>query len=234
MSVEQSAKNRLPDYRQIRNQLSSCVWARKSDLAFHALDTAAMMEFFAPSPAPTSADDTAITPLERRVRNKASTAMVVATPVKKPYWENLDGFPNTTIQLEQRRLNPFLDINSFASKGHEYNVGARPIDTKGELGNGPVQRWKEMLREGMAYRPSKFAPTFNLKLYEGRRAQELAADGHFIKQLGHLAGGKDYSLKQGTRALTCTLSANQRHNTLFLFHCSPLSRPSCILFVCIF
>ena len=173
-----------------------------------------MMEFFAPSPAPTSADDTAITPLERRVRNKASTAMVVATPVKKPYWENLDGFPNTTIQLEQRRLNPFLDINSFASKGHEYNVGARPIDTKGELGNGPVQRWKEMLREGMAYRPSKFAPTFNLKLYEGRRAQELAADGHFIKQLGHLAGGKDYSLKQGTRALTCTLSANQRHNII--------------------
>ena len=208
--------------------------AQVRHLSFHALDTAAMMEFFAPSPAPTSADDSAITPPERRVRNKASTAMVVATPVKKPYWENLDGFPNTTIQLEQRRLNPFLDINSFASKGHEYNVGARPIDTKGELGNGPVQRWKEMLREGMAYRPSKFAPTFNLKLYEGRRAQELAADGHFIKQLGHLAGGKDYSLKQGTRALTCTLSANQRHNTLFLFHCSPLSRPSCILFVCIF
>ena len=54
---------------------------------------------------------------------------------------------------EHRRLNPFADINSFASRvGY---MGARPLDCKGELGAGPVQRWKEMLREGDDVRPSR-------------------------------------------------------------------------------
>ena len=74
------------------------------------------------------------------------------TPIQRPDWQNLDGFPTTTLQLEQRQLNPFADINSYASRKGMF--GARPLDCKGELGARPVQQWKEMLREGMQYRQS--------------------------------------------------------------------------------
>ena len=62
---------------------------------------------------------------------------------------NVDGFPQTTFQLEQRQLNPFNDVNSFGATSRS---NRRPLDTKGELGARPVQQWKEMLREGMQYR----------------------------------------------------------------------------------
>ena len=63
----------------------------------------------------------------------------------------MDGFPQSTLQLEQRQLNPFNDVNTF---GATDRVTRRPLDTKGELGARPVQQWKEMLREGMQYRKS--------------------------------------------------------------------------------
>ena len=56
--------------------------------------------------------------------------------------------------------------------------------------------WKEMLREGSTS-DRVSANYFNAHLYDGLRAKELADDGHFINTLGHLAGGKDYSLAAG-------------------------------------
>ena len=67
--------------------------------------------------------------------------MSIAT---RPAWRSVTGFPDSTIITEHRQLNPFADINSFASRtGY---VGARPLDCKGENGARPVQAWKEMLR----------------------------------------------------------------------------------------
>lgn len=64
----------------------------------------------------------------------------------RPAWRPVTGFPDTTLQTEHRKLNPFSDINSFASR--QGYTGARPLDCKGENGARPVQQWKEMLRNG--------------------------------------------------------------------------------------
>ena len=67
--------------------------------------------------------------------------MSIAT---RPAWRNVTGFPDFSLKGEHRKLNPFSDINSFASRvGYS---GARPLDCKGERGARPVQQWKEMLR----------------------------------------------------------------------------------------
>ena len=64
----------------------------------------------------------------------------------RPHWRNNVGFPDLTIQSEHRRMDPFSDINSYASRtGY---LGARPLDCKGMNGARPVQQWKEMLRGG--------------------------------------------------------------------------------------
>ena len=98
------------------------------------------------STAPTEAPAAAAAKPAKVTPGETSTALVVATKVDRPIWQNVDGFPATTFQLERRKLNNFADINSYASlRGY---TGFRPLDCKGELGAGPVQRWKEMLREG--------------------------------------------------------------------------------------
>ena len=92
----------------------------------------ALVKAEAPSPAP--APSTAV--------------VVVANPIehRRPSWQNVDGFPSSTIQLEQRKLNNFADINSYASRrGYQ---GFRPLDCKGQNGGRPIQMWKEMLRGG--------------------------------------------------------------------------------------
>jgi len=77
-------------------------------------------------------------------------------PAKQDHpWENVEGFCQSTRTLERRKMDPFADINSFQgnvwsakstfSKGH-----VRPLDVKGQLGAGPVQQWKETLREDFA------------------------------------------------------------------------------------
>lgn len=71
-------------------------------------------------------------------------------------WENVEGFATSTRTLERRKMDPFADINSFqgnkASAQAQFNSHAhvRPLDVKGQLGAGPVQRWKETLREDFA------------------------------------------------------------------------------------
>ena len=71
-------------------------------------------------------------------------------------WEELDGFSKSTRTLERRKLNPFLDINSFTGNKHsalaqfDSHAHVRPLDNKGNLGAKPVQDWKESLREDFA------------------------------------------------------------------------------------
>jgi len=73
---------------------------------------------------------------------RPSTAVVVAVPIVKPPWVNVEGFTTPTSALQVRLLNPLLDIDAFGSTQHR----TRPIDVKGQLGARPVQEWKEMLR----------------------------------------------------------------------------------------
>jgi len=53
-------------------------------------------------------------------------------------------------------MDPFADINSFqgnatsAKNTLDHSAHVRPLDAKGQLGAGPVQRWKETLREDFA------------------------------------------------------------------------------------
>ena len=61
---------------------------------------------------------------------------------------NVDGFPQTTFQLEQRQLNPFNDVNSFGATSRS---NRRPLDTKGELGAlSAVSRALGQLKEEVA------------------------------------------------------------------------------------
>ena len=58
----------------------------------------------------------------------------------RPAWRNITGKMDADTRLsDNRKLNPFMDIQAFSG-------GCRPLDTKGELGNKPVQIWKEGLR----------------------------------------------------------------------------------------
>lgn len=82
-------------------------------------------------------------PARPRASSKESTAMVVAMPVTKPPWQNVKGFYEPTSALGNRKLNPLLDIDAFGSTMHRTRI----LDVKGQLGNGPVQQWKEMLRD---------------------------------------------------------------------------------------
>ena len=103
-----------------------------------------------PPPAPTAPEPLppapAAAPSTSQARPSSSSAprgLVVRQPgmPPQPEWQNLDGFPQSTVTLEQRKLNPFCDINSFVG-------GTRILDAKGQLGARPVQQWKEMLRGG--------------------------------------------------------------------------------------
>ena len=82
-------------------------------------------------------------PARPHASSKESTAMVVAMPVAKPPWQNVKGFYEPTSALGNRKLNPLLDIDAFGSTEHRTRI----LDVKGQLGNGPVQQWKEMLRD---------------------------------------------------------------------------------------
>lgn len=78
-------------------------------------------------------------------------------------WKEVEGFSKSTRTLERRKLNPFLDINSFtgnyASAKAQFNSHAwvRPLDNKGNLGARPVQMWKETLREDFARDDDNFS-----------------------------------------------------------------------------
>lgn len=72
-------------------------------------------------------------------------------------WEHVEGFAQSTRTLERRKMDPYLDINSFTGNaqsakavGHAARGWVRPLDVKGNLGGGPVQKWKESLREDFA------------------------------------------------------------------------------------
>jgi len=71
-------------------------------------------------------------------------------------WQNVEGFSQGTRTLERRKMDPFADINSFtgnamsAKNNLDHTAHVRPLDVKGQLGAGPVQRWKETLREDFA------------------------------------------------------------------------------------
>ena len=67
---------------------------------------------------------------------------------EKP-WENLEGFSRSTRTLERRKMNPFVDIQSFNGAGRATGY-VRPLDVKGQLGARAVQQWKESLREDFA------------------------------------------------------------------------------------
>ena len=68
----------------------------------------------------------------------------------------VEGFATSTRTLERRKMDPFADINSFQGNAHsaksvlDHSAHVRPLDVKGQLGAGPVQRWKETLREDFA------------------------------------------------------------------------------------
>ena len=64
-------------------------------------------------------------------------------------WENLEGFSRSTRTLERRKMNPFVDIQSFNGAGRATGY-VRPLDVKGQLGARAVQVWKESLREDFA------------------------------------------------------------------------------------
>lgn len=113
----------------------------------------------------------AAAPTKQPKTKATSTALVVSTPIQppasKPAWVNLPGFPDNTFQEERRRMNPFADINSFSSRmGY---VGQRPLDNKGALHAGPIQEWKEMLREGMYHRPSN---TWTVRTYKWKKPED--------------------------------------------------------------
>jgi len=78
-------------------------------------------------------------------------------------WENVEGFAQSTRTLERRKMNPFLDINSYqgnrtsAKAQFNSNAWVRPLDVKGNLGAEPVQKWKETLREDFARDQDNFS-----------------------------------------------------------------------------
>ena len=72
----------------------------------------------------------------------APSTLVVATPVARPPWVNVEGFHTANWAMERRKMNPLLDINAFGSSMRR----TRRLDVKGQLGSGPLQEWKEMLR----------------------------------------------------------------------------------------
>jgi len=78
-------------------------------------------------------------------------------------WENVEGFAQSTRTLERRKMDPYLDINSFqgnatSAKAQFASKGwVRPLDVKGNLGAAPVQQWKETLREDFARDADNFS-----------------------------------------------------------------------------
>ena len=78
-------------------------------------------------------------------------------------WENVEGFAQSTRTLERRKMDPYLDINSFqgnkmsAKAQFAANGFVRPLDVKGNLGAAPVQKWKETLREDFARDADNFS-----------------------------------------------------------------------------
>ena len=70
-------------------------------------------------------------------------------------WENLEGFSQSTRSLERRKMDPFLDIQSFTAAGQVGYV--RPLDVKGQLGARSIQQWKNTLREDFAQDMDNFS-----------------------------------------------------------------------------
>ena len=59
-------------------------------------------------------------------------------------------------------MDPFSDVNSYQGAsaslaGTKLGAYVRPLDIKGQLGAGPVQRWKEGLREDFATDDDNFS-----------------------------------------------------------------------------
>ena len=90
---------------------------------------------------------------ERRRSSPNRTPQVLATrvtaPDARPPWRNIVGGPEPGLMLQHRMLNPFCDANLFNRPTYtgRSSVPRRLLDVKGELGNGPVQKWKQSLRE---------------------------------------------------------------------------------------
>lgn len=77
-------------------------------------------------------------------------------------WKEVEGFSKSTRTLEQRKMNPFLDINSYqgnrVSAKQTFSHGhVRPLDVKGNLGARPIQQWKATLREDFARDDDNFS-----------------------------------------------------------------------------
>ena len=64
-------------------------------------------------------------------------------------WQNLEGFSKSTRSLERRKMDPFMDIQSYNAAGRATGY-VRPLDVKGQLGARAVQQWKNSLREDFA------------------------------------------------------------------------------------
>lgn len=171
----------------------------------------------APSPAAPDAPGTAKSGV---VLKPVSTALVVATErPRRPSWQNVDGFPNNTFQLERRKLNPFADINSFASRTHPLGTGARHIDCKGALATDPVQKWKEMLREGAADRAS--GQTFALHILETLHNEQLEARA----QSERLTAANERAKKRAKSAPPGRLEWNGKAPTKAPFQLEDATRP---------
>ena len=78
-------------------------------------------------------------------------------PAKQEHaWENLEGFSKSTRSLERRKMDPFMDIQSYNGAGRATGY-VRPLDVKGQLGARAVQQWKNSLREDFAQDNDNFS-----------------------------------------------------------------------------
>ena len=73
-------------------------------------------------------------------------------------------------------MDPFLDIDSYQGTVHSAKATcdpyarARPLDVKGQLGAGTVQRWKETLREDFSNDNDNFSSNMHDEMLNALRA----------------------------------------------------------------
>ena len=114
-----------------------------------------------------------------------------------PPWKPVDGFPEF-IKLEQRRLNNFADIPTVG-QGPRVRQSFRPSTKRASSAPGPSSAGRRCFARGWrAKGHSRGLPSGALR----RAAQGGAAARRALRrrELGRLAGGKDYSSTQASRA----------------------------------
>jgi len=101
-------------------------------------------------------------------------------------WDTCEGFSRTSRTFERRKMDPFSDINSyqgnaastaeqFAARGH-----VRPLDAKGESGAGPVQFWKETLREDFSNDNDNYSSNLRDAMLDALRTLVSTATGYSV------------------------------------------------------